>query len=321
MDLLERQLEQLVDVGFTAGMEQVLDDIATGEREAASFLRSFYKGDAGLEQRVEKALDAVDAREISTITFPQWGEPVVRVGKYGPYVEGVLEGEVARASLPDELVPADVTEETLLELLRAGNAPDRVLGIHPEAEQPVLLRKGPYGHYVQLGDDEQQGKPRRMSLPAGVGPGEVTFSMALDLLSLPRVLGEHPESGQPIQASIGRYGPSAQHGRTFASLKDTDDIFTIGLDRALELLAEKEAKTKPLRTLGQHPESGEPVEVWAGRYGPYVKHQRLNATLGKEQAPESITMEEALLLLEERAAKKGKGKGRGRGGRKKKKTG
>ena len=314
-NLLEHQFEQLVDLGFTAGMEQVLDDIATGEREAASFLRSFYKGDQGLEQRVEKALDAVDARAVSTITFPQWGACVVRVGKYGPYVEGEIDGEQHRASLPEELVPAEVSEEKLFALLQEGNTPDDVLGIHPEAEQPILLRKGPYGHYVQLGDDEQQGKPRRMSLPKGLAPDAVTLSMAVDLLNLPRTLGEHPETRQPIMVSIGRYGPYAQHGRSFASLKDTDDIFTIGLERALELIAEKEAKSRALRVIGQHPESGEPIEVWAGRYGPYVKHQRLNATLKKDQAPETVTMEEALQLLEERAAKKGKGKRRG--GRKK----
>ncbi len=314
-NLLERQFDQLIDVGFTAGMEQVLDDIATGEREAASFLRSFYKGEAGLENRVEQALDAVDAREVSTITFPQWGNVVVRVGKYGPYAEGDIDGEQLRASLPDELVPADVTEEKLLELLREGNAPDDVLGIHPEADLPILLRKGPYGHYVQLGDDEQQGKPQRMSLPSGLTPGEVTLPMAVALLSLPRTLGTHPQTGQPIAVSIGRYGPYAQHGRSFASLKETDDIFTIDLPRALELIAEKEAKSKPLRTIGQHPESGEPVEVWSGRYGPYVKHQRLNATLKKGQTPETVTMDEALQLLAERAAKKGKG--RRKGGRKK----
>ena len=314
-NLLEHQFEQLVDLGFTAGMEQVLDDIATGEQKANSFLRSFYKGDAGLEHRVEQALDGVDAREVSTLSFPQWGESVIRVGKYGPYAEGDVDGEQKRASLPEDLMPADVTEEKLLALLRESNAPDRVLGIHEEADQPILLRKGPYGHYVQLGDDEQQGKPRRMSLPKGIGPGEVTLPMAVELLSLPRTLGEHPVSKQPILANIGRYGPYAQHGKTFASLKETDDIFTISLDRALELIAEKEAKARPLRTLGQHPESGEPVEVWAGRYGPYVKHQRVNATLRKDQAPETVTMEEALQLLIERAAKKGKG--RRKGGRKK----
>ncbi|MFQ5571720.1 MAG: type I DNA topoisomerase [Rhodothermales bacterium] len=310
-NLLEFQFEHLVDVGFTADMEQVLDDIAAGGRQATSFLHGFYSGTTGLEARVEAALDEVDARKVSTITFPQWGDYVIRVGKYGPYIEGELNGEQLRTSAPDELVPGDVTQEALVELLREGNAPDRVVGIHPEADLPILLRKGPYGHYVQLGDDQQQGKPRRMTLPAGVDPGEMTLTLAVELLSLPRTLGEHPETGQPIRVSIGRYGPYAQHNKTFASLTSSDDIFDIDLERALELISVKEAKNKPMRIIGQHPTSGEPVEVWAGRYGPYVKHGKLNASLTKDQVPETITMEEALQLLAERAAKKGKGKRKG----------
>ncbi|RMH63815.1 MAG: type I DNA topoisomerase [Bacteroidetes bacterium] len=311
-NLLEKQFEQLVDTGFTAEMEQILDDIAEGKREATPYLRAFYKGEDGLERRVEQALDQVDAREVSTLSFPKWGPYVVRVGKYGPYVEGELDGERVTASLPEDLAPGDLTAEQLEELLKAGNAEDRVLGIHPETDMPILLRKGPYGPYVQLGDDEQEGKPKRMSLPKGVEPGEVTRQMAIDLLSLPRTLGKHPETGQDVRVNIGRYGPYAQHGSTFASLKKDDDIFSIDLDRALELIAEKEAKNKPLRVLGTHPESGEVVEVWNGRYGPYVKHKRTNATIPKDRDPEGITMEEALELLREREASRGKRGGRRR---------
>jgi DNA topoisomerase-1 len=285
----------------------VLDDIAAGQTEAKPYLSAFFRGEEGLEARVEESLDKVDPRKVSAIRSPKWGGYVVRVGKYGPYVEGVLGDERVTASLPDKLAPADVTEENLAELLRAGNVEDRVLGIHPEAEQPVLLRKGPYGYYVQLGDDEQAGKPKRMSLPKGVEPGEVNFQMALDLLSLPRTLGTHPETGQPVKANIGRYGPYVQHGSVYASLED-DDVLAVELDRALALLHRKEAKTKPLRVLGQHPETGEVVELWEGRYGPYVKHQRINASLPKGRPPEAITMEEAVKLLDARAASKGKGR-------------
>lgn len=313
--LLELQFDQLVDVGFTAGMEQILDDIAGGGRPAASFLKTFFSGQDGLEKRVEAALDGVDARQVSTLSFPKWGDCLVRVGKYGPYVEGELDSKQVRASIPDSLSPGDVTEEALVELLESENAPDRPLGIHPELDQPILLRQGPYGSYVQLGDDDQEGKPKRMSLPKGMEPEQVTLSIAIDLLSLPKELGIHPTSGQKILANIGKYGPYVQHGRTFASLTADDYIFDVNLSRALELIATKEAKSKPLRVIGQHPESGEPVEVWEGRYGPYVKHQRLNASLAKTQAPESISMEDALTLLAERAQKK---KSRGRKRRTKK---
>lgn len=303
-NLLEAQFDQLVDLNFTAEMEQVLDDIASGDRKATPYLRSFYSGQQGLEVKVDEALEKIDAKEVSTISFPQWDPFVVRVGRYGPYTEGQVDGEEMRTSLPEDLAPADVTPEMLEELLRAANEPDRILGIHPDADQPVLLKDGPYGPYVQLGDDEQDGKPKRTSLPKGVDKADMTFSLALDLLALPKTLGEHPESGKSIKVNVGRYGPYAQHGSTFASLKKEDDLFTLTLDRALELIAEKEAKNKPLRVIGQHPETQEPVEVWAGRYGPYVKHQKTNASLPKGRAPEAIEMAEALQLLAERQAKK-----------------
>ncbi len=310
-NLLEAQFKKLVDVSFTAKMEQVLDDIASGKTEPTPYLREFYSGKEGLETLVGKALDVVDARAVSTIHFPKWGEYVVRVGKYGPYVEVQRDGERVVASLPDDLVPGDVTEEVLEELARkAGEKDENVLGIHPELGLPILLKEGPYGPYLQLGDDEKEGKPRRMSLPKGMRPEDVTLEVAVDLLKLPRTLGVHPETGKPILANIGKYGPYVQHERTFASLTDKDDVLTIGLPRALELLEQKMAKKKPLRVLGKHPETGEEIEVWAGKYGPYVKHKRLNASLPKDGDPETLTITEAVELLEARAATKGNRKGR-----------
>ncbi len=313
--LLEQNFEQLVDAGFTAEMETILDDIASGEKEATGYLERFFRGKEGIEPRVAQGLDKIDAREISSLTHPKWGDLTVRVGKFGPYVEGEIEGERATASLPDDLAPADATEETMRELIEAKAAPDDILGIHPTLDQPVLLKQGPYGPYVQLGDDEQEGKPKRMSLPKGVQPADVDLSVAAGLLELPRTLGEHPEGGG-VKSSIGRYGPYVQHGSTFASLKPEDDVLTVGLDRALELLAQKRRKSQPLRTLGTHPETKDPVEVFEGRYGPYVKHKRTNATLPKDLAPEDVTLEQAVELLAAKAAKKGGG--RKKGGAKKK---
>ncbi len=311
--LLEERFEPLVDLGFTAEMEQVLDDIAAGEREATPYLRQFYQGSEGLEKRVEQALDSVDARAVSTIEYPRWGDFVVRVGKFGPYAEGVVDGERVTASLPEDLAPADITREGLEQLLRESNQEDRILGIHPEADLPIILKRGPFGPYVQLGDDDQKGKPKRMSLPRDVQPGEVSLSLAVELLSLPKTLGQHPDTGQAIVANIGRYGPYVQHGSTFASLTKDDNVLEIDLDRALELISKKEAKSKPLRILGAHPESGDPVEIWEGRYGPYVKHGKTNASLPKDRAPEALTMDEALVLLQEKAGAKGKGKGKSKG--------
>ena len=310
--LLEDCFEPLVNTGFTAGMEQVLDDIAAGRQQAEQFLKNFFRGEDGLEKRTDRALSDVDAKDVSTISFPQWGPFVIRVGLFGPYVEGEVDGETERASVPAELLPADVTEKRLAKLLRDGKAAGSVLGIHPDLDRPILLKKGPYGPYVQLGDDESDFKPRRMSLPKGTAPDSVTLAVAVKLLSLPRLVGTHPETGHDVRASIGRYGPYVQHGNKFASLKKEDDVYSVGLDRALELLAAKEAASKALLVLGQHPQTGQPIEVWKGRYGPYVKHGKLNATLRKDQVPEAVTLEEALGLLEERAKKKKRTRRRGR---------
>jgi DNA topoisomerase I len=285
-------------------MESILDDIASGDKEPTVYLQRFFRGEYGIEPRVAAGLDTIDARKVSTITHPKWGDFVVRVGKFGPYVEGQINGQRQTASLPETQAPADADEETLRELIQTSNRPDEVLGIHPEQDQPVLLRVGPYGPYVQLGDDEQVGKPRRMSLPKGVEPKDVDLGTALQLLALPRTLGDHPDGGA-VKASIGRFGPYIQHGSTFASLKAEDDVFTVGLDRGLELLAQKQRKNEPLRVLGEHPETKQPIEVYAGRYGPYVKHQKTNATIPKDVEPEDVTLQQALELLAAKPAKKG----------------
>ena len=312
-NLLEQQFGNLVDTGFTAGMEQVLDDIADGKLEATPYLRSFYEGEKGLAASIDSGLDSIDAREVSGISFEKWEPYIVRVGKYGPYVE-LGEGDDRKvASIPPDAAPGDIEQEDLASYITEKERGDDVLGIHPDHEMPVFVKKGPYGSYVQLGDDEQEGKPKRISVPKNMNPADVDFDTALKLLELPKELGNHPDTGTEIKANIGRYGPYVQHGRVFASLTKDDDILTIEYDRAIELIAKKEAKNKPLRAVGEHPESGEMIEVFEGRYGPYVKHQRINASLPKNRPIESITLEEAVELLNAKAAKK---KG---GGRKKKK--
>lgn len=296
-NLLEHQFDNLVDLGFTANMENILDEIAAGQVKAKPYLSDFYCGDDGLLKKVEGGLDSIDAREISELSYPKWGPFVVRVGRYGPYTEVVRDGQPVRASLPEDVAPADVTEELLKDLIEGASKGDEVLGIHPEQDVPVLLKKGPYGHYVQLGEDIEGTKPKRMSIPRGVEPSNVDLPMAVDLLGLPRELGVHPESGKPILANIGRYGPYVQHQRVYASLKDPDDVLTVELDRALELILQKEKKNQPLRELGLHPESGEPVNILNGRYGPYVKHIKTNASLPKNKEVDEVTLEEALELL------------------------
>lgn len=306
-NLLEQQFSQLIDVGFTAEMEQVLDDIADGKKKPVPYLEQFFNGDDGLETRIEKGLDQIDAKEVSSIRFEKWEPYTVRVGKFGPYVEDEVNGERIVASIPEDVAPGDITADLLRQYIDDKQKEDVVLGIHPSKELPVLLKKGPFGYYIQLGDDEEGGKPKRISLPKTISPEEVTHEIGVSLLELPRILGQHPETSNDIIAHIGRYGPYVKHGSTFASLTTDDDVLTVGFDRAIELISKKAQKNKPLKSLGNHPESGEPVDVFDGRYGPYVKHQRINASLPKNTAPDAITLAEAVELLAKKAATKGKG--------------
>src|SRR5690606_12330637 len=194
-------------------------------------------------------------------------------------------------------------------------SPDgRLLGHDPNGAA-VTLRKGPYGLYVQLGEAEGSQKPKRASLPKGMDPDSVDLDRALQLLSLPRPIGPHPDDGEMIEAGIGRFGPYVRHGKTYASIKDAEEVFTIGMNRAVELIAQKNARgagrtaAKPLRELGDHPEGGS-VAVYSGRYGPYVKWEKVNATLPKEITPEAVTLEQALELIEaKKPAKKTAAKG------------
>jgi DNA topoisomerase-1 len=183
-----------------------------------------------------------------------------------------------------------------------------VLGIDPETGLEVTLRSGRFGPYVQLGEAVNGEKPKRAGLLRGMQPADVDLEVALKLLALPRQIGLHPENGEPIIANNGRFGPYVQHGKTYANLDAGDDLFHIGLNRAVTLIAEKIANPKkrrfggdPGRSLGEHPDKGGPVVVKSGRYGPYVSHDGVNATLPKDKAPETVTLEEALPLLAARA--------------------
>jgi DNA topoisomerase-1 len=182
----------------------------------------------------------------------------------------------------------------------------------------VTLRSGRFGPYIQLGEAVNGEKPKRSGIPKGMTPDDIDLQRALGLLSLPREIGKHPEDGEPILAGVGRFGPYVQHVKTYANIETGDDVLTIGLNRAVTLIAEKKANpgrgrrfgADPGRPLGEHPDKGGPVVVKKGRYGPYVSHDGVNATLPSDIAPETITLEQALPLLDARAA-------RGTGSRKK----
>jgi DNA topoisomerase-1 len=310
--LLESDFEQLVDVGFTAGMEQDLDGIADGEVESLAYLERFYLGDTGLEAQVEAATQNVDARQASTVAL---GDVAVRIGRYGPFLERGEGDDRVTASVPEDLAPGDLTSDLAKELLDRGAAGPEALGADPETGDSIYLKDGPFGPYVQLGEGDGDTKPKRVSVPKGMEPGDVDLPTAQALLALPRDLGPHPDDDKPVKAGIGRYGPYVVHEGVFASLRKDDDVLDVELDRALQLLAEKAARKgsgkggrrEPtvLKELGKHPETGEQINVLDGRYGPYVRHGGLNASLPKDMSPDDATLEIALQLLAERAARGG----------------
>ncbi|HXF64768.1 MAG TPA: type I DNA topoisomerase [Caldilineaceae bacterium] len=302
--LMEDHFEELVDLKFTAQMEQQLDDIAAGEMDWLRYLRDFFQGDNGLENQVRTKEALIDPRVVSAVDLEGLNAEV-RIGQFGPYVAREQNGDRLTAGLPPDLPPADLSEELVTLLLSQKSDGPRRLGEDPETGQPVLLKTGPYGPYVQLGEDEEsQGKPKRASLLKGMSPNEVTLDLALRLLSLPRTLGEHPETGKPVQAGVGRFGPYVVHDGRFVSLKGQDHVLEIELDRALELLAAAPARgggRGVIKELGEHPEGGA-VQVMRGRYGPYVKHGSAFASVPKGIEPETVTLEQAIGWLAEKAA-------------------
>ena len=310
--LLEKHFPTLVDTRFTARMEEQLDEIAGGEAEWLPYLERFFLGAEGLEAQVRAGEERIDPREASTVALEALPGRV-RIGRFGPFVEVGEGDETVTASIPEGIAPADLSEAQVAELVRAKTEGPDVLGPDPATGQPILLLSGRFGPYVQLGEGSDEGKPKRASLPKGVTPEQVTLEMAARLLALPRRLGEHPETGKPIDAGIGRFGPFVVHEKDFRSLAPEDDVHTVSLERALELLAQPKGArrgAKVLRELGPHPADEEPVAIYEGRYGPYVKHGSINASLPKGKEPDALTMEEAVELLAARAASAGSKRGR-----------
>jgi DNA topoisomerase-1 len=318
-ELLEKYFPNLVNTRFTAEMEQTLDDIASGQADWLPYLRHFFLGEQGLEGQVkarELEIDSGLARSIYLENLPV----KIGIGPYGPYVSVETESGEVRANLPEDIPPADLSAEHIEELIRRKQEGPKPIAFHPETQEPVyVIPQGPYGPYVQLGEvSEENKKPKRTSLPKGLKPEQVTPEIALGLLSLPRTLGEHPESGKKVQAGIGRFGPYVVCDGDFRSLPADEDVLTISLERALELLAQPKkgrgrGSAKPLRELGSHPEDGEPVTLHDGPYGLYVKHGKVNASLPKDLSPEAVTLEMALELLAEKEGSSAKGKGRSTG--------
>jgi DNA topoisomerase-1 len=298
--------ERYVEYNFTADLENQLDEVSDGRIDWKDLLRRFWQDfsasvDGTKDLTITQVLNALD-EELGRHFFPQDGSgrdprlcPVcgtgrlsLKLGKFGAFI--------GCANYPN----CRYTRRLGIESSDEGETPaDTALGTDPASGLPVALKKGPYGHYVQLGGGPGEEKPKRVALPRALSPADVDLDTALRLLSLPRELGRHPETGEPILAGIGRFGAYIKHGSTYKSLAGDDDVLTIGLNRAVVLLAEAgPGRRGPtlLRELGPHPEGGV-VGLYRGRYGPYVAHDRVYASLPKGADPETVSLEEALPLL------------------------
>ena len=299
VQLLEQHFARLVDYEFTARMEDDLDEIASGEEARSTWLQRFYfgeNGNDGLKSQIEGRLDEIDAREVNTVSLPRT-DIVVRVGKYGPYLE---RGE-ERQTLPPDIAPDELTPERAEELLaQAGN--EHELGVDPQTGHTIALRAGRYGPYVtELLDGDE--KPRTASLFKSMSPETVTLEDALRLLTLPRTLGE--SEAEEVVAANGRYGPYVKKGKESRSLDNEEQLFSITLEEALAKLAEpkqrgRRAAAPPLKELGDDPVSGKPIVLKEGRFGPYVTDGETNASLRAADSIEEITPERAAELLQNR---------------------
>jgi DNA topoisomerase-1 len=314
---LENFFQRYVEYDFTAGLEDQLDRVSNNEIEWREVLRDFWRDFTGAvgeikDLKISQVIDALNDMLAPHIfpPRPEGGDPrqcpvcgtgqlSLKLGKFGAFI-GCSNYPECRNTRP-LTAPAEGAME-----------PSKKLGDDPESGLEVTLRSGRFGPYVQLGEAKDGEKPKRAGLPKGTEPSTVDLELALKLLSLPREIGKHPEGGEPIVAGIGRFGPYVLHNKTYANLENAEEVFTVGLNRAVTLIAEKIAKGPrkgrfgdPGRALGDHPEKGGPITVKKGRYGPYVTHAGVNATLPNDVTPEAVTLAQAVELINARAAKTG----------------
>ncbi len=304
--LLSDHLPTYVDLGFTSEMEKSLDDIATGDLDSQAYLKSIYFGAKGLLEQVKKQEKQIDPETSREIRFEGLKGLSFRVGRYGAYVCRTQDGVEQCASLQDSMAPADITMEDANKLIDQKISGADALGMHPDTGLPIYVLTGRYGPYVQMGDEE----PKRTSIPAGMSVDDVDMEKALFLLSLPKDLGPHPELGKPVKLGIGRFGPYVVCDGDFRSIPKTQPLFDVDFAFAMNLLSQPKkgrGAAAPLKEFGEHPETGEKIQLLNGKYGPYIKCGKVNASVPEDIAVEAVTREKALELIEARGGSKKKG--------------
>jgi DNA topoisomerase-1 len=316
---LESFFAKYVEYDFTAGLEDQLDRVSNSEVAWRDVLRDFWRDFIGAvdetkDLKISQVIDALNDLLAPHLFPPRedgsdprvcptcgTGRLSLKLSKFGAFI--------GCSNYPD----CRHTNSLTASGSGSAEASNRKLGEDPATGLDITVRNGRFGPYLQLGEGVEGEKPKRASLPKGVAPEDMDLARAIALLSLPRDVGRHPEDGEPIRAGIGRYGPYVQHGKTYANLEDADEVFNIGLNRAVTLIAEKLARPSkgrrfgadPGRPLGDHPTKGGPIAAKKGRYGPYVSHNGVNATLPADKTPETITLDEAVALIDARAERNG----------------
>ncbi|MGQ9505224.1 MAG: type I DNA topoisomerase [Thermogutta sp.] len=309
--LLQKHFAEMVDYSFTAQMEDELDAISRGELNWVDYLRDFYYGNSkpGLKRLLETKIAEIDAREINRIPLfsvksDKGSETTifVRIGRYGP----LLEWGEKRIRLSEDVLPDELTPEKAKELFGKAEEQEQPIGQCPKTGQPIYLRSGRYGWYLQRGDSGDGDTTVRVSLPRDVSPESLNLDSALKYFELPRRVGEHPETHEPVEVYLGRFGAYVKCGKETRSLPSDKSPFEVTLDECLALLLAPKAPGRrtitPIRELGQSAETGQPIRLMNGRYGPYVTDGQTNATVPREMALESVTLEQALQWLAEKAA-------------------
>jgi DNA topoisomerase-1 len=291
--LLENHFSNLVNKEFTAKMEDGLDEISRGELESLPFMKNFYRGGGpfvGLEKMLNEKVDIPAA---CTIALPEEIAESTegRIGRFGPYLR---RGDDTR-SIPNNTYFGDLTLDIIENLFNEEVKDDEPLGNDPESGESIMIKKGPYGHYVQLGETKT-----RKGIPKTFPLGDVDLTYALKLLALPRTVGIHPETSEPITADYGRFGPYIRCGKQNASLRGMETPLDITVEKSVELLANRNKRSADLRTIGDHPETGESLVVKDGRFGPYISDGKINASLKGDLTPESVTLAQATELINQR---------------------
>ena len=303
--LLMQHLPQYVDLGFTSGMENSLDEIASGDLDHLSYLKSVYFGKKGLKAQVDAQADKIVPDEARQIHFDTLKNLSFRVGRYGAYVCRQEDGVDVCASLPESQAPADITVEIANKLIDQKKNGSDALGKDLKTGEPIYVLSGRYGPYVQLGDaTDENAKPKRVSLPAGVLPENVTLEMAMQLVELPKNLGNHPGTGKEVRAGLGRFGPYIVHDGDFRSIPKTHNLFTISFDESMELLNKPKAgrgRAAPIKDLGKIAGIDDPISIFSGKYGPYIKCGTVNVSLPDDMKPEDVTLEVAIALVTQKA--------------------